>query len=603
MNTSKRYILLWLAVLALLFVAVVPAPPLRAADTVIQLSNVPAADPYNGFPDQVRITALGETLFYSAELSAYTSASQLYTTTVMPGTERLLGEVTGRIYGLKQNATTIFFMIRTSVVSPQGKYTLCKLLPDQSVDCFFPVPTSKYEGVSAPVLLNERVYMLAGGGFSEWRLYESDGTAEGTKEIARKPGTDPHDNDAHSLTLVGQKLFFAAPSLQAGNELWISDGSAAGTKMLVDIRPGPESSMPYWLFDVNGQLYFAADDGTHGMELWTSDGTPAGTRLVADINPGAASSIDTSYTTPPFTSIGNLLYFVANDGVHGAELWKSDGTAAGTQLVADIRPGLENAEIKDPVAVGDTLFLSANDGYVGQELWRTGGSLATTALVADINRGSGSSQPKAISAVGNHVFFGADDGISGVEPWRSDGTPSGTKRVRDMAAGSASSNPESFVAFQQHVVFAATTPASGTQVWASPLDDASDAYVAAPAMLGIAPDKVGSLSVAYGNSTQVPPEGTTLRLTLDPALEYLGDTSGISAIVKDNIVEWPLPALQAGQPEWMAIHVRAPDVAVGMDYPVKIELIPAASESDLTDNAANTIVFTAQQVFVPISSR
>lgn len=82
---------------------------------------------------------------------------------------------------------------------------------------------------------------------------------------------------------------------------------------------------------MGGTLYFSADDGITGGQLWKSDGTAAGTKRVTDI-----SHFD---LTDWMTSIGRTLFFVANDGSSGYELWKSDGTAAGTERVKDINPG------------------------------------------------------------------------------------------------------------------------------------------------------------------------------------------------------------------------------------------------------------------------
>jgi ELWxxDGT repeat protein len=139
------------------------------------------------------------------------------------------------------------------------------------------------------------------------------------------------------------------------------------------------------LTDVQGKLFFTANDGTTGQELWSSDGTRAGTVLVKDIRPGAYDSDSRS-----LTAVGGTLFFTARDGVHGRELWKSDGTEGGTVLVKDILPGAGTTYGDEPgqlTALGGTVFLGADDGVKGAELWKSDGTDAGTVLVKDINAG------------------------------------------------------------------------------------------------------------------------------------------------------------------------------------------------------------------------
>ena len=115
------------------------------------------------------------------------------------------------------------------------------------------------------------------------------------------------------------------------------------------------------------RLFFTADDGVHGEELWVTDGTEEGTVLVRDINPGATGS----NIRNEFVVHAGELYFLADDGTHGLELWRTDGTETGTQLVADFNPGPDGQSIiiVEMLSFGDQLLLSATDGTTGRELW------------------------------------------------------------------------------------------------------------------------------------------------------------------------------------------------------------------------------------------
>ena len=227
-------------------------------------------------------------------------------------------------------------------------------------------------------------------------------------------GPYPYNSSPNFLTDVNGTLFFIANDDPTGNELWKSDGTEAGTVLIKDIYPGPEGSRSVFLTDVNGTLFFRADDVINGKELWKSDGTVAGTVLVKDIWPGTVGPIPASSDPGNLTDVNGTLFFTANDGTTGGELWKSDGTAAGTVLVNDNYPG---ALGRIPISsspnfltnFNGTLFFSATDLTTGDELWKSDGTEAGTVLVKDIDPGVGDSLPSILTDVNGTLFFTAND--------------------------------------------------------------------------------------------------------------------------------------------------------------------------------------------------
>lgn len=221
--------------------------------------------------------------------------------------------------------------------------------------------------------------------------------------------------------LKGQ-LIFTAYMPDEGEELWISDGTTAGTKLLRDINAGNDSS-GIRIFDQTGDtLYFSALDGVHGEELWLTDGTLAGTRMVADIfaGPSSGAPID-------FKKVGDTVFFSADSFGHGRELWKSDGTTAGTVLVRDLNSDFSSYPT-DLTELNGELYFTAN-----YRLFKTDGTYDGTVLLKDFSDPTFPSVPRYLQTIGGELYFVANDRITGNDLWKTNGSVNGTVRITDTA--------------------------------------------------------------------------------------------------------------------------------------------------------------------------
>ena len=233
-----------------------------------------------------------------------------------------------------------------------------------------------------------------GSGLDLWR---SDGTAAGTVTIGHFPGSRNDTYLAGGVTL-GRRLVFAAQVRGHGAEVWQSDGSAAGTTLVRDLGPGRTGSIRS-LSAAGDAVYLSADDGEHGTELWRTDGTTEGTALVADILPGPLGSAPS-----PIVDAAGTLFFGAGEEPYDPEaeeeaspqhLWRTDGTATGTLRVSDVTLTGEfgapsgDCDIEPSMAaMNGMLYFAADDGEHGSELWRSDGTTEGTELVADLAAGS-----------------------------------------------------------------------------------------------------------------------------------------------------------------------------------------------------------------------
>jgi len=252
-------------------------------------------------------------------------------------------------------------------------------------------------------------------------------------------------------------LFFTARQNSSTTSLWRSQGKSSNTLKIIDL-PGTA----YSLISAGSSLYFVADAPNFGFELWKSDGTVAGTKSVRDIQEGSIGSMPDG-----LTNVNGTLFFVANTVNNGSELWKSDGTAAGTVLIKDIIVGKTGSNPQGLINVNGTLFFVANDGVNGYELWKSNGTAAGTVLVKDINSGLVSSSPQWLTDVNNVLYFTASNGTNGYELWKSDGTASGTVMVKDIWSGSPNGMPHFLTNVNGTLFFSANDGQRGIELWKS----------------------------------------------------------------------------------------------------------------------------------------
>jgi ELWxxDGT repeat protein len=289
-------------------------------------------------------------------------------------------------------------------------------------------------------------------------LWRTDGTPDGTSLLkdlwAGLDGSQPARGAAEWLP-NGRFLFTGHKD--AKNNLFISDGTDHGTKVIMDIEDDSHLELA-----LNGNVLFSNRDKTHGVEPWISDGTAQGTSMLIDIAPGAKDSNPSSFT--PFGAIG---IFSAGDDARGAELWRTDGTSEGTKFVKDLYPGASSSNPYGFTVAGKYVYFVAVAPQMGREIWRTDGTPDGTILLKDINPGPAESEPYELCDLNGVLFFSARESEHGEELWRSDGTPEGTRLVKDIYLGETGSAPYRIVAMNDHVYFHAYTQANGVELWRS----------------------------------------------------------------------------------------------------------------------------------------
>lgn len=259
------------------------------------------------------------------------------------------------------------------------------------------------------------------------------------------------DSEVRQVTSFKGKTFFVANDGygEIGEELWMTDGTEAGTQVLKDIYSGSSGS-PLIQIIHNDLMYFTAVNES-GTELWVTDGTEAGTRLVKDINAGSGNAYPRN-----FVSVGSKLFFIANDGVVGDEWWVTDGTTEGTILLKDINTGSEGVDGGPAIGWNNKLYFYANDEAKGIQFYVSDGTPEGTIMLTPGEKYFYDFILDAdLIVYKDKVWFSFQDKTYGIEVWTTDGTVAGTKMFKDFYSSTSSAYPTSFHVINDKLIFLA----------------------------------------------------------------------------------------------------------------------------------------------------
>jgi ELWxxDGT repeat protein len=343
-------------------------------------------------------------------------------------------------------------LTRRTIVGVEGKNS------EELIDAYRDHQSPFYTDIKMLPYKNEVVVTVRNGGTDvKNSIWVTDGTRSGTREISGEdPGASPFIiNDTLVLILedcsvrfvdlrTGAATAFAGPStpldygllgylstgravFRAGASIYVSDGTAGGTQLILTSTSNDRNSATIFPADENDPSTLRVfDTGQFGLNFIT-DGTPEGTKSISN-------------TIEIGIQLGNVLIFSKTTAEHGRELWSLNLATLEESLLKDIAPGASSGVVPGGVRrVNDKVFFFANDGNTGRELWVTDGSAAGTILTKDIIAGVGSGVPDetfsgaVYPAIGSHLLFTAGTSPRGL--WASDGTADGTFRLSNAFDG------------------------------------------------------------------------------------------------------------------------------------------------------------------------
>jgi ELWxxDGT repeat protein len=303
--------------------------------------------------------------------------------------------------------------------------------------------------VEQPAAAFSRLYYFKRGNPGSWaEWWSTDGTAAGSVKVMDLPTLGYAAGPGRFL---GGALYFPFSDRHYGNEPWISEaGTAATTHLIANMRPDVAgSSNPGSFIAAGDQVFFIAQDDA-STELWRSDGTSAGTRQLTSLNPPL-----TCCTVPSeMTAFHGALYF--RPSYSATAVWKSDGSLA--TLFKDFQLPF-STPAATIAATSSILWINAHDQNDKPTLWKSDGTPAGTIALRKPGTLTPAGGGQFVESSGTVFFF------SGNELWRTEGTPESTRSTWVLPSGA--SNTSQPVAARGLLFFTMTTTAEGNELWAS----------------------------------------------------------------------------------------------------------------------------------------
>ena len=337
---------------------------------------------------------------------------------------------------------------------------------------------SSSPGYNLQYLMGDTLYFDAQDGSTGIELWAHNTSNGTTWQVADISGGSGHSwPGSNNDILVGDTIYFSANDGSTGNELWAHDTSNHSTWRVTDVNSGAGNSIAgdRLIELVGNTIYFSAYDGSTSLELWAHDTSNHSTWQVADINSGSGSSNAGLFM---HQVVGDTIYFSADDGSTGHELWAHDTSNGSTWRVADINSGSDGSapgwhygdRVIHQILAGDTIYFPADDGITGNELWAYDTSNHSLWQVADINSGSGDGNPgsRIFLLIGDTIYFRAHTGQDWTL-WAHDTSNHSTWQVTNISSGSNSvylGNYMRGVVLGDTIYFDADDGSTGQELWA-----------------------------------------------------------------------------------------------------------------------------------------